>query len=121
MQDRLRRVVWDAAGFNQAFHAHEIGIEAPLRVRTERGGDAVPDLAARRVVRHADVHSRVSVTYRVEAYEARMRDRGSFNRAPGECLVRHKCRDLRIELHRNARRPGDGPVRLALASGRPYV
>src|SRR5262249_17266491 len=95
--------------------AHQVFIHRMLWIGPEHRRYEMAKRARRRVVRHTDIESRVSVCVALEAYDARVLDRSAGDAAPCDELVGHLLDDLADPPHRDPGRAGRDPAVLALA------
>src|SRR5437899_3290418 len=75
------------------------------------------DRPADRVVAHLDMDSRAALMNRLEMYDAAVLDRRAGQALPRQQLVGNVLGDLSRPFNRQARRPGDYPMRTAIARG----
>src|SRR5262245_2167840 len=111
------RVVRRTSLFDERLHPQEVSVHFALRVRPEEPGQSMADRPADRVIAHLDMDSRAALLNPLEMYDASVPDRRAGQTLPRQQLVRYLSSDLSRPFNQQTRRPGDYPMRTAIARG----
>src|SRR5262245_25609741 len=114
---RHSRVVRRTPLLDESFHPEEVRVHFALRVGAEESGQSMTDRPAYGVIAHLDMNSRAALMNRLEMYDAAMAYRRARQTIPCQQLVRDLLSDLSGPFNRQARRPGDYPMRTAITRG----
>src|SRR5262249_43310832 len=111
------RIARRMALLDEGFHPYQVRIHFALRIGAEEPGQRVTDRPGRRVITQLDMDSVAALMRRLEVYDAAVTDRRAWHALPSQEFVANQFGDLSRPFNRQAGRPGDGPMRTAIACG----